>query len=193
MPDHLLGCSETSAYLGISEYTLRRMARDGQIPAFKVASSWRFRQEDLDAWLRGLSKPPANREILLVDDEESIHSVLRDILRDAGYRTRSALTGEAALQMISENDPDLVILDLHMPDMDGPTVFGKIRKSWHDTPVIILTGHPEGELMMRAMQYGPITLLAKPVSADQLLESVRTVFHGARIAEAKLCRKDAHD
>jgi two-component system cell cycle sensor histidine kinase/response regulator CckA len=72
--------------------------------------------------------------------------------------------------------PDLVILDLMMPEMDGPTLLGHIREKHGAVPVIVFTGYPDGEAMQRAMEYSPVMFLSKPPRLKQFLDAVRSVI-----------------
>ena len=93
-----------------------------------------------------------------------------------GFRSLTAPGGAEALEIFQRDVPDLVILDLRMPGMDGPTVLREIRKGWGAIPVIILTGYPDSELMNRALEYSPITLLAKPAAAEKIAATVKGIL-----------------
>ena len=79
--------------------------------------------------------------------------------------------------------PDLVLLDLKMPDMDGPRFLEKLRKTQPDLPVVIVTGYPDSELMKEATHYAPVMLVAKPADAALLERTVRAVA-GEKMARA---------
>ena len=81
--------------------------------------------------------------------------------------------GKAALRLTPDHRPDVVILDLSMPEVDGPEVLKHLRQQWPAIPVLVLTGISDGELMRRALESGPFTLLAKPCNPDELLVTVR--------------------
>ena len=83
------------------------------------------------------------KKILLVDDEESIHLLYREELEDGGYEVHSAMTGDQALSMLGALKPDLVILDINMPGMNGIDVLRKIKESTPDLPVILSSAYQE--------------------------------------------------
>ena len=168
--DELMDIPEAARYLRLSEFTLRKMARDGDLPGFKAGRSWRFRTGDLEEWSHGQQFKSRRKRVLHIDDEEAIREVVAEMLRGAGYLVESVADGKQGLESMADRPADVIVLDLHMPDMDGPTVFRKIRQRWKRVPVVILTGHIDSELMDRAMVHGPLTLLSKPVSEEQLLD-----------------------
>jgi len=84
-----------------------------------------------------------------------------------------AADGLQALAAMQQQKPDLVLLDLKMPVMDGPATLKEIRAQWKRLPVIILTGYPDSDLMSRALESSPVTLLAKPVEPDHIMTAVR--------------------
>jgi two-component system nitrogen regulation response regulator NtrX len=85
-----------------------------------------------------------------------------------------ASTGTEALQQMHCHLPDVVVLDLQMPGLDGADTLKEIRKAWGAIPVILLTSYPESELMMRALEESPFMVLVKPCATARLVEAVRT-------------------
>ena len=83
------------------------------------------------------------KKILLVDDEESIHLLYREELEEDGYEVHSALSGTEALEMFQNIGPDLVILDINMPDMNGIEVLRKMKEALPKLPVILSTAYHE--------------------------------------------------
>jgi len=171
--DEVLTLSEAASYLKINEQTARRLAREGQIPAFKVGGSWRSKKSLLDRWAEGQSTARQPRLILAVDDEQAVLDYVRDVLASAGFRVLTANCGPDAIDLVRRECPDLVLLDLKMPGMDGPATLGHIRQVRGSVPVVVLTAFPDSELMERALEHGPITLLAKPLSPHLLVDAVR--------------------
>ena len=161
-----------SKLLGLHEETVRAMARDGRIPGFKVGRVWRFNRRSLHEWAEAQWKREPLRSVLVVDDDEAVRELARRFIENAGFRVMAAEGGRQALDMMREELPDVVVLDLRMPEMDGPTTLRAIRDGYGDVPVIIITGYPDSDLMVRALDYGPFTLLAKPFDPHQLVASV---------------------
>ena len=167
---------EAAKYLKLNPQTIRRLARNDEMPAFKVGGSWRFRKATLDRWAESQHARPRRRTILVVDDEQPIRDVLARVLEMEGFRVLTAPGGTEGLEILQRDTPDLVILDLRMPGMDGPTMLQEIRRGWGTIPVVILTGYPDSELMNRAMEYSPITLLAKPAAAEKIAATVKGIL-----------------
>lgn len=196
----MLNITEAATFLRLNEQTVRRMAREGRLPARKVGREWRFLQEELDAWIRNSGNfdelvheqskdatPGGNANFkltcLVVDDEEQICHFLSCFLEAEGYEVRTASNGLEAIESIREQRPDLIFLDLKMPVMDGPRTLRAIREEFGDIDVIILTGYPESELVRDVLPYSPVILLSKPASREQILHY--THYCAERIKHAR--------
>jgi two-component system nitrogen regulation response regulator NtrX len=121
-------------------------------------------------------------KILIVDDEESIRRSVADILADEGYRTETAADGEEALRKIAELGPDLALLDVALPGDDGVRVLERLRASWPELPVIMMSGHGTIETAVRATKLGAYDFLEKPLTYDKLLLCVSHGLERARLA-----------
>ncbi len=172
----LLDAREAAGYLKLNEQTVRRLAREKQIPAFKVGGSWRFKRSSLEEWAEKQQTLGPPKKMLIVDDEEPVRDLVSRVLERRGYEVRVAREGSEALQLIEEEVPDCILLDLKMPGMDGPETLKRVRERWENIPVVILTGYPEIALVHRALQYTPVTLLAKPVTRDEILQAVESLM-----------------
>ncbi len=120
------------------------------------------------------------RSVLVVDDEPDIRSLLQEILEDEGYAVSVADTATAAQLAVEEQRPDLVLLDIWMPDMDGVTLL----KSWKlggtlAFPVIMISGHGTVETAVEATRHGAVDFIEKPVSLAKLLLTVERAFADA--------------
>jgi excisionase family DNA binding protein len=181
-PD-IFGIREAAAFLGAHEQTVRRLARRNAIPCFKVGRDWRFRKEALVRWSeeqrRGGSEEQRREEgscsVLVIDDEEKICRAMSGMLQRFGCRVRQATGGEEGLTLVRQEAPDLILLDLMMPDMNGPRFLEELRKTHPALPVVIVTGYPDSELMQQATQYAPVMLLSKPVESQLLERTIRMV------------------
>lgn len=120
--------------------------------------------------------------ILVIEDERRYRELLDISLSRRGYRVLQAATGAAGVDLVAENEPDLVLLDLMLPDMDGYEVCGRIR-ALSKVPIIMLTARVEERDKVRGLRAGADDYVTKPFSAEELL---------ARI-EAVLRRSDAGD
>jgi excisionase family DNA binding protein len=169
-----LNIREAAAFLGAHEQTIRKLARRGAIPCFKVGRDWRFRREALLRWSESQQPGDKRCSVLVIDDEENVCRALVRVLERLGCHTRQALTSAKGLESIAQAVPDLILLDLVMPDMNGAQFLAELRKTHVALPVVIVTGYPNSDLMHQAMQYAPVMLIAKPIDQELLERTVRT-------------------
>ena len=171
-----------AAFLGAHEQTVRRLARRGAIPAFKVGKDWRFRKEALLRWLEEQQRARGGRcSVLVVDDDEKVCRAMGRLLTRFGCRVRQATAGKDGLELVAKEAPDLILLDLVMPEMNGIQFLHSLRQTHPELPVVIITGFPDGELITHAIRYAPVMLLAKPVDATLLERTLRSVL-GEKLA-----------
>ncbi len=116
--------------------------------------------------------------VLVVEDELPLRKFLATTLTSAGYRFDEASTGQVALQRASDLPPDLVILDLGLPDMDGQDVLRRLRE-WFASPIIILSARDQDEQKVIALDHGADDYLTKPFSTTELLARVRVALRHA--------------
>jgi two-component system KDP operon response regulator KdpE len=122
--------------------------------------------------------------VLVVDDEPQIRRSLRVALRANGYDVEEAATGEAALDMLASRPPELMILDLGLPDIDGVQVCRRLRE-WTQLPVIVLSAHEDDEAKVRALDEGADDYVTKPFSVPELLARMRVALrHAAHAPDA---------
>ncbi|MDE3241878.1 MAG: response regulator [Nitrospirota bacterium] len=114
----------------------------------------------------GADSKPAT--ILLVDDEKEICDLVGEFLQRRGYRIQTAYGGAEALVKIKQEPPDLVLLDIYMPDINGVEVLGRLVKSKFPGGVIMLTASQEEPLLKTALDLGAFDVLPKPVDLDQV-------------------------
>jgi two-component system KDP operon response regulator KdpE len=119
--------------------------------------------------------PESGHQILVIEDEESIRRFLRASLTNEGYRISEAGSGDEGLKMASRQPPDLVILDLGLPDMDGQQVLRRLRE-WLTAPVIILSVRDQEEQKIEALDHGADDYVTKPFGIGELLARMRTAL-----------------
>ncbi|MEJ2313763.1 MAG: sigma-54 dependent transcriptional regulator [Nitrospirota bacterium] len=107
--------------------------------------------------------------VLVVDDEEGIRESLSDIFADEGYRVASARSGAEALEKIESEPPDLVLLDIWLPEVDGLEVLERIKERIPGMPVIMISGHGNIEMAVRATKNGAYDFLEKPLSLERVV------------------------
>ena len=113
--------------------------------------------------------------ILVIDDEVQILRALRKILTESHFRVQVAATGEEGLAMAAAQPPDVIILDLNLPDMDGTQVCAQLRQ-WTLTQIIVLSARDEQRQKVLALDKGADDYLTKPFGIDELLARVRVAF-----------------
>ncbi len=130
-----------------------------------------------------LLSPEGNRreKILVVDDEEDIVYLLREALQDEGYQTFGAFNGQEALEIVQKEKPDLILLDIMMPKIDGYSLNQQLKKhqETHDIPVIVISGRGQLRDLFLLNQESPIAdFLEKPFPVKLLLEKIEQVLGG---------------
>ncbi len=116
--------------------------------------------------------------ILAVDDSASMREMVRYTLSEAGYDVIEASDGKEALEMARKTLVDAVVADVHMPNMDGVTLVGELRKlsGYRFVPILMLTTDSDGDLKKQAAASGATGWLVKPFSPDRLLATVARVL-----------------
>jgi two-component system, OmpR family, KDP operon response regulator KdpE len=126
---------------------------------------------------------PVGSHILIVDDEPAIRRTVRTNLTGHGYSVREAGTGGEALEEHAARRPDLILLDLGLPDMDGLDVIREVR-AMAETPIIVLSVRDAEREKVAALDLGADDYLTKPFGADELLARIRVALrHAARPAD----------
>lgn len=115
--------------------------------------------------------------ILIVDDEDIVLESCRRVLQADGFETLLASSAEEALGMMAHKLPVALLMDIKMPERDGIYLIGQIREKRLEIPVIVMTGYPTSETIAEAAQMGATTLISKPFTPDELVETVRRVLN----------------
>lgn len=118
-------------------------------------------------------------KILIVEDEKSISHFISSALSANGYDPMQAYSGKEALSMVSSYCPDLVILDLGLPDMDGLEILKELR-TWSSLPVVVVSARSHEKDKVEALDLGADDYLTKPFGTDELLARVRTAIRHTR-------------
>lgn len=122
-----------------------------------------------------MSAPERSARVLVIDDEESIRRALKSILSLRKYEVSLAGTGAEGISLAIETNPELVILDLTLPDMDGMEVCRELR-TWMSSPILILSVRGNESDKIRALDLGADDYLTKPFSAGELLARMRALL-----------------
>ena len=113
--------------------------------------------------------------ILIVDDEPTILGTLAPLLRARGYDVSTAMTGRAAIESLDRDQPDLIVLDLGLPDVDGVELCRTIRDG-HAVPILILSARGAESDKVRALDFGADDYVTKPFGAEELLARIRVAL-----------------
>jgi two-component system KDP operon response regulator KdpE len=118
--------------------------------------------------------------VLLIEDEQEIRRFLRNTLPAHGYRLYEAVSGAEGVAQAQARNPDLVLVDLGLPDMDGLDVIRKLRE-WTQTPIIVLSARGQEQAKVAALDGGADDYMTKPFGIEELLARLRTALrHAAR-------------
>jgi excisionase family DNA binding protein len=169
----MLTVEDIATCLKVNVRTVYRMIEKKQIPCFKIGRQWRFDQEVINRWLNDRIIEPTVRA-LVIDDDPDVCSLFIDTLDDTRHSVVTANDAEKGLEYVIQEDFDLVFLDLKLPKIDGAELFGRIRKIKPFLPVMIVTGFPDSELMKKALTYGPISVISKPLKPGDILSAVNS-------------------
>jgi two-component system OmpR family response regulator len=132
----------------------------------------------------------AGERLLLVDDEENLRSMLEAALRHSGFDVAVATTGREAIDAVPETRPDVIVLDVMLPDLDGFEVCRRLRSDGTRTPVVFLTARDATDDKVRGLTLGGDDYLAKPFSLEELVARIHAVLRrsgGARADAVLTC------
>jgi excisionase family DNA binding protein len=172
-----LTLGQAAAYLGVAQSTVRKWSDGGRLAAFYTPGGHRrFRRSDLDAFLTGSRATPSRGTplVLVVDDDERLREFVRVNLEMDGYAVREASNATEGLAALEEEPPDLILLDVMMPGMDGWEMLRRVpgEHGLGTIPVIMFSGRAE-EFAERAVEEGAQAFLGKPVDPQQLIEATK--------------------
>lgn len=131
--------------------------------------------------------------VLLVEDEKNICDFISTSLSAQDYRISTAHTGKEALPIITSQCPDLILLDLGLPDMDGMEIIRQVR-TWSSVPIIVLSARTQEQEKVRALDLGADDYLTKPIGTSELLARIRTALrHSNRLnTDSPLYKRPFH-
>ncbi len=123
------------------------------------------------------------KTVLVVDDEASILESVTDILEDEGFSVKVAASGEEALGLMREELPNIVLLDIWMPGMDGIEVLKAIKEEWPFVPVVIMSGHGTIETAVKAIKLGAYDFIEKPLGYEELVMTLKNALRFAELED----------
>jgi excisionase family DNA binding protein len=173
-----LTLGQAAKYLGVAQSTLRKWTDSGRVPAFKTPGGHRrYRRRDLEAFLEhsGQVVEPGGPLVLIVDDDQSIRAFVRANLELEGYAVREAADAAEGLAILEDRLPDLILLDVMMPQMDGWEMLQRVqeRHGVGAIPVIMFSGKVDAGALAEATQRGASGVLGKGFDPQELIESAK--------------------
>ena len=115
-------------------------------------------------------------KILVVDDNSIVLDSCRLVLEAEGFEVRLVPSVDQALEAMNDDDFDLLLIDVKMPERDGMVLMGEVKQTWPDIPVIVMSGYPTTETICDAARMGAANFIPKPFTPDELIEALRQVI-----------------
>ena len=180
-PDWLT-LGQAAKYLGVAQSTIRKWSDQGRVPAFYTPGGHRrYRKGDLDQFLES-SGPSGTTEgtsvVLIVDDDPRLREYVRVNLEMEGYSVREAGSAEEGLQVLEESTPDLVLLDVMMPNVDGWEMLQRVqeRHGVGAIPVIMFSGKVDETAAAEAESRGAQAFIGKPFNPQELIDQTKQLL-----------------
>lgn len=128
-------------------------------------------------------------KVLFVDDEIDFLDTLMKRMKKRGVDVRGVGGGEEALKLLAENPPDVVVLDVKMPGMDGIQTLKEIKQRYPQVEVIMLTGHASVDAAITGMELGAFDYLMKPMDIDELHFKIQDAYKNKHLHELKMAER----
>ena len=175
-PDWLT-LGRAAKYLGVAQSTIRKWSDQGRVPAFYTPGGHRrYRRGDLDNFLeRSGPSGGSGPTVLIVDDDPKLREYVRVNLEMEGYSVKEAGSAEEGLGVLDVSTPDLVLLDVMMPEVDGWEMLRRVqeRHGVGAIPVIMFSGKVDDDGLKSATSRGAQGFIGKPFNPQQLIESTK--------------------
>jgi excisionase family DNA binding protein len=178
-PDWLT-LGQAAKYLGVAQSTIRKWSDSGRVPAFYTPGGHRrYRRGDLDAFLErsGPGRGRTGPLVLVVDDDPGVRQVVRANLEAEGYSVREAGSADEGLVSLEEEPPDLLLLDVMMPEVDGWEMLRRVQERFGvgAIPVLVFSGTVEERAVADAAARGARGFLGKPFDLQQLIDQAKQI------------------
>jgi excisionase family DNA binding protein len=174
-PDWLT-LGQAAKFLGVAQSTIRKWSDQGRVPAFYTPGGHRrYRRRDLETFLdrSGPGGRTGGPLVLVVDDDERLREFVRVNLELEGYSVREAASADEALTAIEDQAPELVLLDVVMPGVDGWQMLQRMQERHGSIPVIMFSGKVDERAASDAEQRGAQGFIGKPFDPQQLIERAK--------------------
>jgi excisionase family DNA binding protein len=173
-----LTLGQAAKFLGVAQSTIRKWSDQGRVPAFYTPGGHRrYRRRDLELFVdrSGPAGQPGGPLVLVVDDDGRLREYMRVNLEAEGYTVREADGAEQALAAIEDKAPDLVLLDVVMPGVDGWQLLQKLQELHGSIPVIMFSGQVDERSAAEAEQRGARGFVGKPFDPQELLARAKAL------------------
>jgi excisionase family DNA binding protein len=178
-PDWLT-LGQAAKYLGVAQSTIRKWSDTGRVRAFYTPGGHRrYRRGDLDAFLeRSGPSAGAGPVVLIVDDDDRLREYVRVNLEMDGYAVREAANAEEGLRVLEESTPDLVLLDVMMPQVDGWEMLRRVqeRHGVGTIPVVMFSGKVDERAADEAASRGAHGFIGKPFNPQELIDQTKQLL-----------------
>src|SRR5919202_2186280 len=180
-PTEWLTLGQAAKYLGVAQSTIRKWSDLGRVPAFYTPGGHRrYRRSDLDSFLDRSGPGGKGRTgpvVLVVDDDEGVRNLVRANLELEGYAVREAASANEGLAALEEDPPDLILLDVMMPEVDGWEMLRQIQERFGAgaIPVIVFSGQLEEQAVSQAASRGARGFVGKPFDLQQLVDQAKQI------------------
>jgi excisionase family DNA binding protein len=174
-PDWLT-LGQAAKFLGVAQSTIRKWSDQGRVPAFYTPGGHRrYRRRDLESFLdrSGPGGAESGPLVLIVDDDPRLREFIRVNLEPEGYTVREAESAEAGLSAIEDQAPDLVLLDVMMPNVNGWEMLQRMQERHGSIPVIMFSGKVDENALAEAPERGARGYIGKPFDPQQLIERAK--------------------
>jgi excisionase family DNA binding protein len=174
-PDWLT-LGQAAKFLGVAQSTIRKWSDQGRVPAFYTPGGHRrYRRRDLEAFLdrSGPGGKTGGPLVLVVDDDARLREFMRVNLEMEGYTVREAASAEEALAALEDQAPELVLLDVVMPGVDGWQMLQRMQERHGSIPVIMFSGQVDANSAGQAEERGARGFVGKPFDPQQLIERAK--------------------
>ncbi len=177
-PDWLT-LGQAARFLGVAQSTIRKWSDQGRVPAFYTPGGHRrYRRHDLETFLdrSGPGGRTSGPLVLVVDDDAGLREFVRVNLEQEGYSVREASSADEALAAIEGQAPDLVLLDVVMPGIDGWQMLQRMQERHGSIPVIMFSGKVEDSAGGSAEERGAHGFIGKPFDPQQLIDRAKQLI-----------------
>jgi excisionase family DNA binding protein len=176
-----LTLGQAARFLGVAQSTIRKWSDQGRVPAFYTPGGHRrYRRSDLEAFLDRSGpggRPKAGPLVLLVDDDDKVRELVRVNLEFEGYIVREAASADQGLAAIDEAKPDLILLDVMVPHVDGWEMLRRVQEQYGAgvIPVVMFSGKVDEQAQALAANSGAQGFVGKPFDLQHLIDQTKRI------------------